>query len=555
MLDDPTAPVIYRASGAGPYPTANNPQIPSSIFPRPVTLRDRVTVATLVPFFSPGQVPGRLLSYLCDQLNKEIEGGDTYPMIDSLHYDTFGPYWFGNFAAVMLLGDIGGIESVQAMEDESSDWSKICLGSFYVKPNYPGRSSHVCNGGFLVTPAARNKGVGKSMGECYLDWAPQLVSDASTRVVPEAFLTRFQGYTYSVFNLVYETNSASTRIWDSLGFKRIGRVPACGNLRSSTDLVDAIIYGRDLGPGGEDFVSEERFDKIRYYLKHNNYPTGADRAEKSRLRSAATHYKLVGGENGEPERLMLKGKEVISDPQNQYEIARQAHTQAHGGINKTTAMIATKYHWVRIKETVSMVIKNCTECKEAGKTQLVRPDGSINHSEQPKVSIPPTPSLPSAAQPTPQQRNTMATEHRFMNQDPQILAEHTFEHKQDPFPPHDQQNIHGPVPGMEDYHEMAIDPQIMQQLQSQMNSQYHHSEDAYEATGMAHFNDQPQMHHHHTHSGEYHVDENDDHLMAQAAAASMDLVDSTHLDHEEQIPQHLLQVGYVDTEGNTHFDQ
>lgn len=178
MIDDPTAPVIYRASGAGPYPTANNPQIPSSIFPRPVTLRDRVTVATLVPFFSPSQVPSRLLTYLCDQLNKEIEGGDTYPMIEPLPYETFGSYWFGNFAAVMLLGDIGGIESVQSMENEGSDWGKVCLGSFYVKPNYPGRSSHVCNGGFLVTPPARNKGVGKSMGECYLDWAPQLVSFA-----------------------------------------------------------------------------------------------------------------------------------------------------------------------------------------------------------------------------------------------------------------------------------------------------------------------------------------------------------------------------------------
>lgn len=30
-----------------------------------------------------------------------------------------------------------------------------------------------------------------------------------------------QGYTYSVFNLVYETNVASCRIWDSLGFERI----------------------------------------------------------------------------------------------------------------------------------------------------------------------------------------------------------------------------------------------------------------------------------------------------------------------------------------------
>ena len=189
-------------------------------------------------------------------------------------------------------------------------------------------------------------------------------------------LIKCQGYTYSVFNLVYETNVASCRIWDALGFKRIGRVKACGNLRSHPDeLVDAIIYGRDLGPEGEDFVSEERFDKIRFYLKHGKYPNGADRAEKSRLRSAATHYKLIPAEEDKQgeERLMLKDKEVVSDPQRQYEIARHKHAEQHGGINKTTAAIAEMYHWVRIKETVSMAIKNCPECKDATKIPTVRP--------------------------------------------------------------------------------------------------------------------------------------------------------------------------------------
>jgi hypothetical protein len=45
--------------------------------------------------------------------------------------------------------------------------------------------------------------------------------------------------------------------------------------------------------------------------------------------------------------------------------------QLHGGINKTTATIAEKYHWSRIKETVSDVIRNCTECKDIGKTPYV----------------------------------------------------------------------------------------------------------------------------------------------------------------------------------------
>ena len=84
----------------------------------------------------------------------------------------------------MISGEIGGLEDIEEMERNGADWNKICLGSFYVKPNYPGRSSHVCNGGFLVTTAARNKGVGKSMGQCYLDWAPQLVCNIRSTSFP-----------------------------------------------------------------------------------------------------------------------------------------------------------------------------------------------------------------------------------------------------------------------------------------------------------------------------------------------------------------------------------
>jgi GNAT superfamily N-acetyltransferase len=351
MLDDPTAAVIYRTSGEGPYPTPYAP-LPINITPRQVTLRDRSTTATLVPFSCPDQVPKTLLHYLCALLNREIEKGDTYPMMDELALESFGPYWFANFGAVMLLGEVSSVDHVWQMDKERVDWSKQCLGSFYIKPNYPGRSSHVCNGGFLVSDVARNRGVGRLMGEGYLEWAPLL------------------GFTYSVFNLVYETNIASARIWDALGFKRIGRVPGCGNLKSSDHMVDAIIFGRDLNGEAEDYLSEERFDKIRYYLKTGNYPNGADRAEKSRLRSAGAHYRIVVDPNssgGGEEMLMLKDKQVISDPQKQYEIALKTHAASHAGINKTTAAIAERYHWIRIKETVSQAIRNCANCKESAK--------------------------------------------------------------------------------------------------------------------------------------------------------------------------------------------
>ncbi|KAK8875010.1 acetyltransferase [Apiospora arundinis] len=363
MLDDPESPTIHRVSGALPYPDPNNPALPTDVRPRQVTLRDRQTVATIVPFVSKDQVPPTLLKYLSDQLAKEIEGGDTYPMIDPMPCEKFSSYWFQNFAAIMLLGDISSPEDVI----EGKDWSKECLGSFYIKPNYPGRSSHVCNAGFLVTDASRNRGAGRLMGESYIDWAPKL------------------GYSYSVFNLVYETNVASCKIWDALGFKRIGRVKGCGRLKSYPDrLVDAIIYGRDLvGDDAEGPVSEDRFDKIKFYLKHGRYPDGSNRADKSRLRSAATHYKLLDNDV-----LMLKGKEVISDPVRQMDIAKRLHEGgSHSGINKTTATIAERYHWSRIKETVSDVIRLCPECKESSKVSGASTSSVLDRRSVPGANL------------------------------------------------------------------------------------------------------------------------------------------------------------------------
>ncbi|KAL1587317.1 hypothetical protein WHR41_04248 [Cladosporium halotolerans] len=441
MLEDPTAPAIYRVSGEAPFPVPYGP-LPPDISPKQVILRDRVTTATLVPFSGPAQVPPKLCAYLCELLGREIEKGDTYPMMEPMPLANFGPYWFANFGAIMVVGDVQTPEEVSEMEARGVDWSKECLGSFYVKPNYPGRSSHVCNGGFLVTDAARGRGVGRLMGEIYLEWAPKL------------------GYSYSVFNLVYETNVASLRIWDALGFKRIGRVKGCGNLKSYPDqLIDAIIFGRELGGEGDEMVSEERFDKIRYYLKTGTYPNGSDRAEKSRLRSAATHYRLIPAPNdSEEDKLMLKGKEVISDPHKQYEIARNVHSVGHGGINKTTASIADKYHWVRIKETVSAAIRNCPECKD---TNAPKPPATTNNTRR------------SAPRDTEDASNGANTSNR------RVVAAGSA--PDDPSnagaspPPHQQQQTshlthqpHAPIAQMQQYHhypDLPVDPQLMSEIQ------------------------------------------------------------------------------------------
>ena len=254
-----------------------------------------------------------------------------------------------------------------------------------------------------------------------------------------------------MFNLVYETNLASCRIWDALGFKRIGRVKGCGNLKSyPNELVDAIIYGRDLGQD-DDFVSEERFDKIRFYLKNGKYPNGADRAEKSRLRSAATHYKLTPADDDTPEKLWLKGKEVIPDPQQQYDIAQTIHQKSHGGINKTTAAIAELYHWVRIKETVSQVIRNCPECSEMNKGL------SAMRQNQNRTGLLPQSTAQSPLTPTPPAQYPLSQmRHRQDSPSNQIQIE-VAQH-QNSFPQYVSNNEY----------DMPVDPALMEGIQSDL---------------------------------------------------------------------------------------
>lgn len=337
------------------YPAANMPEFDNALSPvhyRPhleynpgadierytVLLKDGETTATIYPIRQPLDLPPGLLGFLCDEFNMEVERGDTLPFFDALHVDAFQNYWFGAFAGVMVLGDA-------AVLDGPKQWEKECLGTFFVKPNYPGRASHISTAGFLVNAGIRGKGIGRTLTDCFLQWAPRL------------------GYTYCVFNLVFELNVAARRIWESLNFKRIGRVKLAGILKGHDTAVDGIIYGRELVAISDQLLGAYRFDKIKFYLETGKYPAMADRLEKLRLRSLALHYRLEGG------KLMLRDKEVVSDPVRQLQICTETHLLNHAGINKTTSTITEKYHWTRIKDTVVAAIKNCDTCKEAFKEQ------------------------------------------------------------------------------------------------------------------------------------------------------------------------------------------
>lgn len=143
-------------------------------------------------------------------LNRVILEGQTYPQDRPLSVAEFAAYWVSADAFV-----VRGAGEV--------------LGAFYLKPNFPGRCSHICNAGFVVQPATRGRGIGRFMGESMLA------------------IARWQGYSAVMFNLVFETNKPSISLWRSLGFTTIGRIPKAARLAGG-QMVDAYMMYCSLEP-------------------------------------------------------------------------------------------------------------------------------------------------------------------------------------------------------------------------------------------------------------------------------------------------------------------
>jgi GNAT superfamily N-acetyltransferase len=101
------------------------------------------------------------------------------------------------------------------------------LGTYLLKPNQPGNGAHVANAGFMVSSAARGRGLGRALGEHCLSQA------------------RAAGYLGMQFNAVVATNHNAIKLWYALGFATIGTVPRA--FRHPVDgLVDLHVMYRDL---------------------------------------------------------------------------------------------------------------------------------------------------------------------------------------------------------------------------------------------------------------------------------------------------------------------
>ncbi len=142
---------------------------------------------------------------LHDAFAAVVGAGEGYPQAPGpLSIADFTDYWL----------DLKSLVVVARLEGRLA-------GSYYLKPNYPGRASHIANAGYFVVRDLRGQGIGRALVEHSMAEARALGFDALQ------------------FNLVFASNPAR-RLYERLGFQVVGRIP------EAVDGEDALIYWRRL---------------------------------------------------------------------------------------------------------------------------------------------------------------------------------------------------------------------------------------------------------------------------------------------------------------------
>ena len=99
----------------------------------------------------------------------------------------------------------------------------LILGSYYIKANASGPSSHISNCGYMVSPESRGKGIARKL----------------------CLQAKELGYSAMQFNSVVSTNEIAIKLWKKLGFKIIGTIPNAYN-HKTLGFVDSFIMHKQL---------------------------------------------------------------------------------------------------------------------------------------------------------------------------------------------------------------------------------------------------------------------------------------------------------------------
>lgn len=158
---------------------------------RPAELRDRGAIAAIV-------IP-------------VIRAGRTYALDPAMGEAEALAFWLGPGKAVFVA------------EDEEGR----VLGTYFLRTNQAGGGAHVCNCGYMTAAEARGRGIARAMAE-------HSFAEAKAR-----------GYRAMQYNFVVSTNESAVRLWQSLGFEIVGRLPEAFR-DPAAGYVDALVMFRPL---------------------------------------------------------------------------------------------------------------------------------------------------------------------------------------------------------------------------------------------------------------------------------------------------------------------
>ena len=119
-----------------------------------------------------------------------ISKGDTYVFDENTSKNDFERLWFAATMQTFVAEEDGAI-----------------VGTYFLKPNQPGRGNHIANASYIVKPGLQGKGIGQMMCEHSINVAHQLDFQAIQ------------------FNLVVSTNDRAVSLWKKNGFKIVGTIP------------------------------------------------------------------------------------------------------------------------------------------------------------------------------------------------------------------------------------------------------------------------------------------------------------------------------------------
>ena len=141
-------------------------------------------------------------------LEPVIRAGETYTLPHDLTEKAAVEYWFAAGHHVFVAEAEGQI-----------------AGTYFLQANQKGGGAHVANCGYMTAANQTGKGIARAMCQHSLEYA------------------REQGFRAMQFNFVVSSNARAVKLWESLGFQIVGRLPSVFR-HPALGYVDAYVMHR-----------------------------------------------------------------------------------------------------------------------------------------------------------------------------------------------------------------------------------------------------------------------------------------------------------------------